>query len=257
MADSISSLSSKSILKAILAVIVIIGLNLGCYRAFSGEDGRQEGTVCFALDCSVSMAGESLDKAKEELSRIAAHLPEDIRVSFVSFRREAEIAVPLTNDRSAVIDAAEALRAAGKTGISEGLRVAIGSLHGEIGKKMILLFTDGRNGEEHIDLSLRKELEKNGICLFVWEKEGNVNEELKEAAEKSGGAYGISADGFIKKDYFGAPKWKGIFFLVMALSECLGVTLFFVLMSPKKKKQGKRPLPNAGYLKKEDIRKML
>ncbi len=257
MADGIHAVSARRIL-ILAAVLLILGGNY-CFQKVSSDNREKSGAVCFALDCSVSMAGEELDAAKEELRRLAAQIPSGIRMSLVSFRRNAELLVPLTESRSDVVSAAECLTAAGKTGISEGLRVAAESLYKEEGKKTVLLFTDGRNGEERIEKEIREDLKRQGIVLSVIGMSENENGELLEVAEESGGSFVNAYAGEEMRLRFDAGNKDGSFILLCAVVESLAAVLIILFAGRKtaKKRQGSVPLPNAGYLKKEEIRKIL
>ena len=258
MADKIHAVSAKRLLILAAVLLLIIGGNCLCLRCI-GKGEESGGAACFALDCSVSMAGEKLEMAKEELRRVVADLPSAMPMSLVSFRREAEIILPATESRSELIGAAEELTASGKTGISEGLRVAEASLEGAEGKKILFLFTDGRNGEERIGKEIREELKQQGVVLFVVGMTGKESSELLDLAAESGGGYVDMLSGEYPETVFDKTKRYETGFVAAAVLEsaAAAVLILFAGRKSMKKRQRTVPLPNAGYLKKEEIRKIL
>lgn len=258
MADAIHAVSAKRILILVLILLLIPAGNYAIWR-HSGDDEERKGAVCFALDCSVSMAGEELEAAKEELRRLAVQIPSGVQMSLVSFRRDAEQEVALTESRAEVIGAAENLTAAGKTGISEGLKVAAASLDEAEGEKIVLLFTDGRNGEERIGKEIREELRQRGIILSVIGMVENENGELLDVAKETGGSYRKAADGGEMELRFHTGRKDTAPYFAAAVLESLAAVFIVLITGRKKAKKRQRnvPLPNAGYLKKEEIRKIL
>ncbi len=132
-------------------------------RTTGGAGGRPL-VEALLVDCSQSMTGDRIDRAKEAIQRTIDLLREDAWFCVIAGAESARVAFPLsqatpTNKRAAQA-AVRALRATGGTTMSAWLRAAL-----EEFRKMpdaihhALLLTDGRNEGESED-RLRKVLEQ-------------------------------------------------------------------------------------------------
>lgn len=240
------------------AALLVLLMNFIIYYGAAPGKNKAQGAVCLALDCSVSMAGEKLAAAKEGLWKAVDRIPEGASMTLVAFRRKAETIVSDTTQKGEIIAAAEGLHGAGETGISEGLKEAIASIRDLPGVRRILLFTDGQNGEERLRSGIREQLLKEKMILIVVGMSKMENEELRALAEESGGAYITAAEKVDFSGTEGADRWKRRMRIFTAF-EIAGAEFMLLALFRRqdKKQQGRTPLPNAGYLKKEEIRKML
>lgn len=241
------------------AVGVILLCNLLLFFGLSAAREPVGGTVCFAVDGSVSMAGEAMTRVKDMLWRSAYALPAGTRAALIVFRNEGEVLLSPTGNTEGLVRAADGLYAGGETNISAGLSRALTVLSEEEEKRAIVLLTDGKNGEERIDPAIRKELEDQKIAVFPVGLKGPVGEELSALSEATGGVCvdepeELSA-AFLK--YFGGGgSLNGSFFAAAAVLE-IGVAGILLFGNPRSKKQRNAPLPNAGYLKREEIKRLL
>lgn len=241
---------------------MILLFNFLLWRYSSVGMSADAPAVCFLLDCSVSMAGEPLQASEDVIWRGLYELREGTEVSLVVFRRDAEVLVPRTTEYGAVTAALTQLTAGGETDISEGLRAALTSLSGAEGVRSILLLTDGKNGEERIDAATAQELKEGDTALYIVGILGGESESLRELSEETGGKFVTLEEGAEKvlSGVSTRPEAgrKGRFARMLCLetAAAIGVTCLAAGMK-KKKRQREMPLPNAGYLKRDEIRKLL
>jgi Ca-activated chloride channel family protein len=136
------------------------GLSAADFRV--SEDGRPQRLarlervtdlplhVSLVIDVSGSMGG-----ALEAVSRAAGGFldaalgPRD-RASVVTFDRFPRVAVDFTTDRALVANGMTALRASGGTALHEGLLFALRQFDGIEGQRVVLLFSDGKEGSDRL-----------------------------------------------------------------------------------------------------------
>jgi tight adherence protein B len=82
--------------------------------------------VVLALDTSGSMAGAPMDAAKAAAEAFVTGLPASARVAIVSFSSRPTVVVPLTAERSTLVEAIRALRAQGETALYDAVQTAAG-----------------------------------------------------------------------------------------------------------------------------------
>jgi Mg-chelatase subunit ChlD len=119
--------------------------------AVSIGSGVTQLDVFFVLDTSRSLdASDPYEDRLKGAEGLIDSLPSwaDIRVGVVGFDREAELVLPLTSDRKAVVDALRGLDRLGFTNIAGGIRTALAGFDASTrpdASRAILLFTDGRS----------------------------------------------------------------------------------------------------------------
>ena len=99
-------------------------------------------TVVLVMDVSGSMAGAALAGAKRAAAAFLAAVPADVLVGLVTFGDAARVAVPPTQDRSAVSAAVQGLRAAGSTALYDGTILGVRTA-GATGPRTLLVLSDG------------------------------------------------------------------------------------------------------------------
>lgn len=241
----------------ILVVAAAVFVNAGILLK-PGEKAEQ--SFCFAIDSSISMAGGPSRQVTAAAEAAIGALPEGTRAALVAFQREAELLVPLTEHRGLILKELGRLVPSGATGISEGLAAAAESLTGVEGKKEILLFTDGRNGEERIPGGLERKLREEEIRLWILVTGRENNPELRELSEMTGGSFRQIEDlkRTLEEMRGGAGPGALRIYLLIPLDAGMGFTVLLCLRAEyRKKRQRKGPLPNAGYLKKEEIKDII
>jgi Mg-chelatase subunit ChlD len=150
----------------------------------------------FVVDTSKSLrTTDPSDHRKAGVIRLVESFPawSDVRIGVVGFDRKANLLSPLTADRSAAIAALGELGRLGTTNIAAGIREALEGFEGR-GRpgaaRVILLFTDGKSGEEKTRAAAR-EAQAQGVVIhpvILGTDEEGIGI-LKEIAAATGGEF--------------------------------------------------------------------
>ncbi len=136
---------------------------------------RKRADIVLVVDVSGSMEGEKIEQTKAGLETFLQRiLPED-RVGLVAFANDARIVVPpapLSENRIALSDAIQGLRAEGKTAMFDGLITgkqaldALPPLEEERIKGIVLLSDGASNSGQATFDQTRLEFDETGISIF-------------------------------------------------------------------------------------------
>lgn len=265
MAAQLHAFSKKMMIVLLAGSLLIVGGNEAVRRGTRVGMERSSNAVCFAVDCSISMIGEPLSTACNGVQRSLMQLPDGMEAALVEFQKEARTVVPCTKDYRRISQALGDLTATGTTGISEGIREAEKNLTAATGTRSIILFTDGKNGEERIAPEVALELKENKTALFLIGLFATEGENLRQIAEDSGGSFSTLQEGLdaaVSGVVYRAQAGRNLVFAVATVTELI---LFFgtVLILSRRRYRNKRKepqsgsLPNAGYLKREEVKKLI
>ncbi len=136
---------------------------------------RKRADIILVVDTSGSMEGDKIEQVKAGLETFLSRiLPED-RVGLVAFSSTAQLLVPpapLSENRLAISDAIQGLRATGKTAMYDGLLSGKAALEAlpvtdEDRIRGIVLLSDGasNSGAATFDV-VRSEFDESGISIF-------------------------------------------------------------------------------------------
>ncbi len=100
-------------------------------------------TVALAVDRSVSMAGAPLALAKQAARTFLTELGPEDRSMVIAISNRGDVVAPLGTDRSAQIQAVNALDAWSTTALRDTIVGAIDRLASERGRRALVLFSDG------------------------------------------------------------------------------------------------------------------
>jgi VWFA-related protein len=99
--------------------------------------------LLLALDTSSSLRGESIQHLKQAArAAVEALRPED-RAALLTFSHEIALRMSWNADRTAVLDAIDAVEASGATALHDAAFAALGLRRQEEGRLLVLLFSDG------------------------------------------------------------------------------------------------------------------
>ena len=265
MAFKLYALSKKMIVLLLIGSLMIALGNEVLRRGTRIGMEKSSNAVCFAVDCSISMIGEPLTTACSGVQRSLMQLPDGMEAALVEFQKEAVTVVPRTTDYGRIIEALPSLKATGTTGISEGIREAGKNLSSAAGTRSIILFTDGKNGEERIAPEVVEELKESKTALFLIGIYGTEGANLKQIAEDTGGSFATLQEGLdaaVSGVVYRAEAGRNLRFALATVAELAafwGIT--FIIVHRKNLRKRKEPLrgslPNAGYLKREEVKKLV
>ncbi len=243
----------KTMNKRILMGVLIAAVNVILFCALGLLEEDREVSCVFLLDTSISMAGEPLQKGIESIWETIYLLEDGSRTSLVTFSDRTNEEIPFTSEQEIILQALTGVTVQGKTDISAGLVRAEEILRDEEGRKcVILLLTDGLDGSERIPAALKEDLENKQIEMIIPCLYGAETAEFKRLAEDTGGVFVTPGEPFtaeIRKAVASKSGGRAWTFLLIAVSE--GVIL--LLYRTAALSRAKKALPNAGYMKRDEI----
>ena len=148
-------------------------------------------SMALVLDRSGSMEGNKLTESKNALRNCIFQMEDNVSLSFVTFESTALLECGLTDSRYLVMGLVEDVQTTGGTNIAEGLSCALDSLRGANGTKVVVLLSDGVDGDESrliID-SILAEAAAEHIAVYTIGLEGCDEEYLQNISEQTGGQF--------------------------------------------------------------------
>ena len=139
----------------LIPLLLAVGCLVFAYLGVSFNLSETSPAVVLVMDISDSMeatdvAPNRLEAAENAARRFLEELPPDFRVGLATFAGNADLAVPPTQERAAVVDALAATETSRGTVIGDGLTVALDSIEqireggGDVQAAAVLL-SDGRD----------------------------------------------------------------------------------------------------------------
>jgi len=159
------------------------------------EGSQLHGTTVLAIDCSGSMDGEKIAKAKKgALGYIRTATSRGFSIGIVKFSSIAEIIVdPLKSNRDFNLQI-ERVNASGSTNMAEGLLLSVKLLERTIGKRTICLVTDGMPDNRDATLSAAKRAKEKGIEIITIGTDDADGAFLAELASSQKHSYKVDSD---------------------------------------------------------------
>lgn len=149
-------------------------------------------SLCFVLDRSGSMSGNSIKDAKKAIQECIMSLDDFVKVSLVSFENDAQIECGLTDSKYLILNKLDGIEATGGTNIVAGLTMAYDTLATANGKKVIVLLSDGYADDNGLT-GILGQLKSAGIEVYAIGLDGCDETYLQRVANETEGKY-ISVD---------------------------------------------------------------
>jgi len=181
------------------------GLQREDFRVF--EDGKAQELQCFSadvvpinvgllIDASDSMQGKMREICKAARSLVERLSPED-RATVMSFNHDLVRHCPFTGEGGQLKEALKTFRPSGGTALYDALYGAARAFRQDSGKRVIILFTDGRDEKYRRPAEARRRMERAvsaasraNITVYTIGLGRNLDhEKLASIAETTGGAY--------------------------------------------------------------------
>ncbi len=135
---------------------------------FIYEVNASLGTSILTIDCSGSMDGEKLSKAKKGVVNYAKSASaKGFRVGIVGFSSEAQAICKPTTEVDRIVSSVDNLSSSGSTNMADGLVLSTELLEGSVGARIICLVTDGMPDNKESALATAREAKKRGIVIFT------------------------------------------------------------------------------------------
>lgn len=150
--------------------------------------------ICFVLDRSGSMQGDRIANAKNAISQFVGNVDEGIQMGLVTFAGDASIDAALTESKAAINGLVGNVVASGGTNIASGLEMGANILQGFSGRKVIVLLSDGADGNASAIDSVLGTLAGQDIPVYSIGLSGADNSYMQNIADTTGGTF-IAAEG--------------------------------------------------------------
>ncbi len=150
-------------------VLKDMGAEVDDFSVTSAEElsNISEASVVLAVDHSGSMDGEPLEATKKAVVSFVNSISHDINVGLVEFDDMAQVVTPLTGNASAVVQGVQTIESGGGTSIWSGLQTAGDELMSEMGRKIIILLSDGEDGDTSKIDEVLNQLRQNNIYVYT------------------------------------------------------------------------------------------
>ena len=149
--------------------------------------------ICYVLDVSGSMQGDRIENAKSAINQSIMNVSDDTEIALVSFESNAMIRSGLTTSKSRVIGVLNGLVASGGTNIASGISMAADVLAGVEGTKVIILLSDGQDGNASMLPAALDKVAAEDINVHTIGLTGSDKEYLSHISESSSGSF-VSVD---------------------------------------------------------------
>lgn len=153
----------------------------------------QEMSVVLVVDRSGSMSGSPLEDTKRAVADFVLATDEKIRIGLVAFDDSAVLIREITDNQSSLIQGVRSLNTGGGTNIYSGLKLAGETLEAESGRKVVILLSDGEDGNAAAIDEVLDEFVRRGVYVYTIGFGGADTDYLSYIARKSGGKF-IQAD---------------------------------------------------------------
>lgn len=153
----------------------------------------EEMSVVLVVDRSGSMAGAPLEDTKKAVSNFVKSVEDSIGIGLVAFDDSAEVIAPISDNRTPILQGINSIYDRGGTSIYLGLQQAGVELEGESGKKIVILLSDGADGDASRIDAVLEDLKRKNIYVYTIGFGGADTEYLSYIATSCGGKF-IQAD---------------------------------------------------------------
>lgn len=162
-----------------------MGVQVTDYEMITNSGNKT--SVCLVFDNSGSMSGTNIQKAKEAVTGFIANVNPNVEVGLVRFDDSTEILCDVTSSTGQVTKAAMNLYADGGTDIPGGLHMGIEALKNKTGNKIIILLTDGADGNSGAMPAAIERLKQEGIVVYSVGFGGAEADYLGNISSQTGG----------------------------------------------------------------------
>lgn len=148
--------------------------------------GKSTGTIYLLLDCSSSMKGKKLEKAKGGSIEFAQDAKEKgYRVGLIKFSSKAKLICEPLYELVSLREKTERIKARGLTNMTAGIEMANDKLLKRNGMRVMYIVTDGMPNNKKAALSLANSAKKNGIKIMTLGTDGADRNFLRKLATKT------------------------------------------------------------------------
>ncbi len=146
-------------------------------------------SLMLVVDRSGSMGGQPIQDTKKAIANFVKNIEKDITLGLVAFDNVAEVITPLSNNRTLLLKGVDSIYDGGGTSIYLGLQKAGEELEKETGKKVIILLSDGADGDSSMIDEVLAQLKRKNIYVYSIAFGGADTEYLNYIATSCGGKF--------------------------------------------------------------------
>ncbi len=161
--------------------------------AVSEREMTDDLAVELVVDRSGSMSGTPMEDTKKAVSNFVKSADDGVRMGLVSFDDAAYVDAKITESRSQLLNAVRSITDGGGTSIWSGLEQAGKELENESGRRIIILLSDGEDGDTSRIDAVLEELNRKDIYVYAIGFGGADTEYLSSIASRCQGKF-IQAD---------------------------------------------------------------
>jgi len=175
--------------------LVEMGNGLEDFELLNIEDlqDAQKMSVVLVVDHSGSMGGTPLEDTKQAVTNFVKTIDEEINAGLVVFDDSAQLISGLAENKSGVLRGIASLEVGGGTNIYSGLELAGKTLESQSGRKVVILLSDGADGNVEMIDEVLDGLASKEIYVYTIGFGGADTDYLSYIARKCGGKF-IQAD---------------------------------------------------------------
>ncbi len=150
-------------------------------------------SVVLVVDHSGSMDGSPMEDTKQAVANFVKNINETIGVGLVIFDDSAQLVEPVSENKRGVLQGIASVHADGGTNIYSGLKMAGEAIETRAGRRVVILLSDGADGNTEMIDEVLEELVRKQIYVYTIGFGGADTEYLSYIARKCGGKF-IQAD---------------------------------------------------------------
>lgn len=175
--------------------LVELGEPLRDFELLNVEELEETGDLAVALvvDRSGSMSGDRMEDTKRAVTNFVRTIDETIEAGLIAFDDSATVVTGVGNSRNSVLQGINSLDANGGTNIYAGLKLAGQELENKVGRKVIILLSDGEDGNAGMIDEVLDDLKRKNIYVYTIGVGGADTDYLSYIARKCDGKF-IQAD---------------------------------------------------------------
>ncbi len=150
-------------------------------------------SVMLVIDRSGSMSGAPMTDTKNAVMNFVRETSDTAALGITVFDNAAQIVAPLGSARTELLRVTDAITDGGGTNIQAGLSTACEALSSTVGRRVVILLSDGSDGNASGIDAVLDELAAHNISVYTIGISGADTDYLSYIADRSGGKF-LAAD---------------------------------------------------------------
>lgn len=157
------------------------------------QETESQLSVALVVDKSGSMSGSRMEDTQRAVSNFVKNTDTEYNIGLITFDSSARTESSLTKDKNTILRSVQNVAADGGTSIFQGLWEAAAMLKNAGGRRIVILLSDGEDGDAGRIEEVLEELNRCNIYVYTIGVGGADTEYLSYIASRCGGKF-IHAD---------------------------------------------------------------